>query len=548
MKNVMLSLSMLCLFATTVQSQRLDEMRFSHTYLQLPSAPLQGDFQTYDILINKGTLKLAKMGMIESSLIENNFNLSNYTYSPGGGDFLIVVNLDGDHYVAKELKKSTKTQGRGDNAKKVTVYSYEVKFRIPITYQILDGKREVMVDEIFSGYDRHFTRSFGEARSTSGLEKNWENSGQATFDAWVKEAFAEQMRALGNQLASRYDTRPVNRPILLYGIKKADKIGYEKMAAAVPALQAVIESATAEQALTLDDFGENISLWEAALQNAAASDKKESVAFQAAAYNLAVAHTISGNPDQGMAFMQRLAEPGRRDWMARALEPIILDAQERLAANENVPNTFHATYDAAADEAYRASQATPPATPVAEETYPDDFVVLQEGVDTLYGVLAFDYKKLRGSEEAMTLQGIELEDATQPNQAKRYLKPEEFLFIRSKGIILIPVEASFGPWSLVTLQEPIHFTDGLVLSRWDEGNREYVYCLTHLETNRKGEKVKRVYNLDEGLAFLNLNRGLAKKFAGCATIVNKATAESYERNETSYRQIVNDYATCNDNP
>ena len=57
--------------------------------------------------------------------------------------------------------------------------------------------------------------------------------------------------------------------------------------------------------------------------------------------------------------------------------------------------------------------------------------------------------------------------------------------------------------------------------------------------------MKKVYGLDDGMAYLNLNKFVANKFEECPTIVQKATNKEYESNGTSYRQLVDDYAACN---
>lgn len=548
MKNQLFLLFFILLSCYALDAQRLDDHKFTHQYTRLPLEPLQGDFNTYSVQINPGSINLAKMGMIESSMITNFFNLESYTYQEKQGDFLIAVKLDGDHYVSKEAKKKSKTEGRGDDAKVVTTYSYEVKFRIPILYQILDGKREVMIDKIYSGYDRHFTRSFGEASTVGRLDKNWENSGQATLDSWIKEEFANQMKLLQYHLASQIDTRPATETLTFYGIKKADKIGYEKLAAGVPALKSTIEGATPESPIDAASFGENIMLWEAALQNADATDKKESVAFQAAAYNLAQVYMFREDFTQARETAMRIEEAGRREYILKALLPVIEDREKRFMANQEVPKVYHASYDAESAATYEAQQAAQlaavPASPIVEEISMEGFVVLKGGQDTLRGLIIDDYKEIKGSDGAKNFKGIYVEDQADLEKAKRYLEVGEFLYIRRNNQTLFPVRISFGPISIMTLQEPVYGTEGLVLNRLDEGDSDYSYWLVHAAENRKGELVKKVYGLDDGMAYLNLNKFISNKFEECSTIVQKAAGKEYESTGTSYRQLVDDYAEC----
>ncbi len=545
MKQLTLIALSLLFTCTTILAQRLDDQRFTHQYLQLPKEPLAGEFQTYAVQLNQGSVNLAKMGMLESSIISTYLNLENYDYNADAGDFLIEVNLDGDFFVSKEAKKKQKTEGKGDDAKVVTYYQYLVKFRIPITYRILDGKREVVVDKIFSGYDRHYEKTFGEASSTARLEQAWTNSGQASLDSWVKAEFSNQMSALQRHLQSSYDTRPATETTIFYSIKKADKIGYEEMAAAVPSLKSVVEGASATSPLSMEDFGENIGLWEAALANADANDKKESVAFQAAAYNLATASLITGDYVRAREMANRLTDAGRREWLQRAIMPVIDDRDQRFTANQNVEMTFNSSFDQASHTAYMAQQnaVAPTTAPTGEDQV--GFVVLQNGQDTLHGILTYDYKEIRGTDGGKTLKGIHLEDRANPDKARRYLEVEEFLYINRGGVTYFPVRISVGPVGIMTLQEPLYGTSGLVLNRLDEGDGDFSYWLVHGAKNRKGETVRKVYALDGGL-FQGLNKSLANKFEGyCPTIVTKANQEVYESNGTSYREIIDDYAACN---
>jgi len=545
MKKLTLFLAFFCLSLTVNFAQRLDDITFTHNYLRLPLTPLQGTFKTYSVLLDPGTINLAKMGMIESAMMKNYFALEQYEYVKTGGDFLILVTLDGDHFVSKELKKEIKTEGKGETAKKVTHYSYEVKFRTPITYAIYDGKREVMVEKIYSGYDRIIARSFGDELYTTNLDKAWNNSGEAQLETWVKEDFSMLMAKLSNHLMGSFDTRPGSRKVTFYSMKNADKIGYEAMAEAVPALKPVIEGASVEKPLSLADFGDNMATWESALASADPSDKKESVAFQAAAFNLAMAHALVGNFDEAVAFSARVEETGRKEYITKTVNEIIEDSQKRMVANQDIPQIFVGTYDQAADEAFMAARI-PQVVAATQVIQLPDFVVLAEKQDTLFGVVSYEYKIVRGTDgETKTLRGLWLEDATDPSQAKRHFETDEFILVRKDNIQYMKVFLGVGPLGILTLQEPLHSTKDLILSRFEESPSKYSHFLTHLTTKDNGKETVKVYGLDDGMAFLNLNKGLSGKFEDCPTIFQKAQNEEYSSNETSYRQVVDDYSTCN---
>ena len=530
-------------------AQRLDDQRLKFEYLRLPSAPLEGDFKTYSVLLDKGDVSLAKMGMVESSMIENYFELSTYEGVATDGDFLIFVTFSGDHLVSKEVKSASTTVGKGDDAKKVTTYHYEVKFRTPITYQILDGKRVVMREKIFSGYDRVITQKFGEASSASALSRDWSNSGQAQLEAWVKEDFAGLMSNLKYHLQATIDTRPSSRDITFYSIKKAEKIGAEGIASSTEGLSDVLSAASSTNTLSLDAFGDRIATWEAALTAFDPSDKDESVAFKAASINLSMANLVSGQYDQARNYLTKLetADSRSSSIVADARRPLE-DLAARVAANADVPKSYHATFDAVAHQNFIATHIATTGGVMNTNSAPaltNGFLVLNN-LDTLYGVITYDMQKprLAKDSEMLSLQGITVENASDPSVGKRYVKIDEFLYVQKNGVIEMPVVIGVGPLGIVSMQEYVKATEGLILTRWNDDG-DYIYFLSHVTTKNSGKDGLRVYQLTERLALNSLNESLAKKFEGyCSTIVEKATAETYEDNETSFRQIIDDYAAC----
>jgi tetratricopeptide (TPR) repeat protein len=524
-----LFIALCCLTVSTLWGQRLDGNDFSYTSLRLPLEPLEGQFTTYSVRIDPGSLNLAQIGMLESQMTQAYFDFAAYEQKPSEGDFELVVQLDGDNLVSREIVSKEVTRGRGDNARKVTVYSYVVKFRTPITYQLLDGKRQIMRESIYSGYDSLIEKNFGEENTRSALQSAWEANGNVTLEGWLKETYAARLRSLGAYLQSQLDTRSVTQPMTFYGIKRADKINYEDMAELIPQLKTTIEAATVEAPLTIEAFADFLPIWENALANADPDDRRESIAFQAAAVNLGKVYALTGDFDQARSYLNRFGEADRRNYLAQPLAELITDLENRQAANVNIPQTFVGTFDPRS-----ATVAISPAPEPATE----QFLVLTGSLDTLRGVITYDYK-VRDSYQ--TLEHVQLEDATNPSEAVRLFQPEEVLYIRKDEKDYIPVRISIGPLSITNIQELIYANTGMALSRF-ESDGDFDYCVTYVEENRRGEKIRETLALTNPLA--NLNRVLVRRFADCPTISQKAAAESYEETETSFRQIVDDYAGC----
>ncbi|MCB0637115.1 MAG: hypothetical protein KDC54_10885, partial [Lewinella sp.] len=454
-----------------------------------------------------------------------------YQQKPLEGDFELVVQLAGDNLVSREVVSKEVTRGRGDDARKVTVYSYLVKYRTPVTYQLLDGKRQIMREAIFVGFDQLEEKTFGEEASRSALESAWEANGNVTYTGWLKESYANRLGALGQFLQRQIDTRTVTEPIVFYGIKRADKIGYEDMEELIPRLKTIIEAATVEAPLSLEAFADFLPVWENALTNADPEDRRESIAYQAAAVNLGKAYALCGQFEQARTYLARFSEADRRNYLASPLEDMINDLEQRRAANQQVPQTFVGTFDPASVALTRSSSSPAPA---AEE----QFLVLTGSLDTIRGVISYDYKV---RESYQTLEHIQLEDATNTASPVRLFTPEEVLFVRKGNQEFIPVRVSIGPLSMTNMQELIYGNTGMVLSRF-ESEGTYDYCVTYVEEDRRGDPVRETIALTNPLA--NLNRVLARKFEHCPVVSQKAGAEAYQETETSYRELVDDYASC----
>jgi len=544
MKNQLLLVLLVCCTAGLMQAQRLDDLVLNHTHLQLPTHPLQGNFKTYSVVIKPNGVNFAKMGMAESTLKETYFPLQRYQYVPDGGDFVILVTLDGNFLVSKTLKKSEVTEGQGPSAKKVTYHSYEVKTRLPVTYAIYDGERKLMLEQIYSPYDRILTNSFGKETTVAALDKAWENSGQATLDGWVKADFVQVMQGLYEHLKSRFDTYPVTRKVALYTLKNAEKIGYQEVADAVTAAKPVVEGATANKRLTLADFGDNVGRWEKILAEVDPKDKKLDVVFQMAAYNLGMANALSGQYETAVKLADRISEAGRKDLMVKAIKDIVADRQAREKANENVPTTFSGTVNPTAHQQFMAEFKSVAQEAVAERAASvPDFVILYPTKDTLLGVVTYEYKKVG---DTRTFQGAWVENAD-PNTGlvkKRWVKMEEILMLRKNQTLYIPVTMSIAIISITTLQEPLYEKGSLTLTRINDGEQAGYFYLLHITKNKKGESKLEVYALNDGLAFLNLNKGIANKFETCPVVAQKAGKGYYQRNETSLRELMDDYSTC----
>lgn len=543
-KSLLVFLLLSLMITVSVSAQKLDDQKHTWNHLRLAKSPLQADFKSYSIRIDDSEKSFSSLGIMKTKIPQDFFQFEAYEYKPSEGDFEIFIKLGRDVLIKRELVKKAEKQGKGEDAKTITYYSYEVHYRIPLTYQILDGKRVIMEEGNFI-YNRTQKKTFGKERSSAALTSKWYESGNASLNTWVKAKIGSQLRDLSAHILNMHDTRMVGRKIDFYSIKKAEKIGFEDMAAKTEAqLADVIKLASAEHKLTLADFGDLIDTWKTTLQAADASDKKESVAFQAAAWNLGMANALCGNYGDGLTFANKLSEADKRAYLKRNLTSFIDDFVAREKANQNVEHIYHPTFDKES-ALLNVVPASGPETVVfntgAEPIEREGYVVLAASKDTIRGFLKYNYR-LKNNTEAYTLTSVVVENAAN-SPSVRTIQPEEILEVREGDELLLPVEAGFGPLSMVVLLREIHTVEGLMLTKY-EHNGEDSYYLLHLVKNKKGEKKRKVYGLEDGLMFMNLNSSLAKKFEDCPAIVEKANNKGYKKLETSYLEILEDYNGC----
>ncbi len=541
MKTTCILLLWILSTAFLAQAQRLDDVNFNYTYLQLPSHPLQGDFRTYSVMFKPNGINFARLGMLESSLRETYFTFVQYQQVADGGDFVILVTFDGNTLVSKTLKKSEVTEGQGPNARKVTYHSYEVKTRLPIIYALYDGERRLMEEAIFSPYDRIVANTFGKETTVEALDKAWNNTGQTSLDNWLKADFTEQLKALSAHLKSRYDTYAVTRRIPFYTIRNAEKIGYQELADAVMTLRPTVEATTAHRKLQLEDFSAHLNPWQKALAEVDPKDKRLDIVFQMAAYNLAMAHALSGQYDAAIRFANRIAEAGRKDNMTKPIFDFVTDRQTRERANANVPVVFSGRFSAEAHRRFvlEHRQSTPQATTNIGITSAPDFIVLKYSNDTLYGAINPDFAYIGN---AQSLQGAWIESTQYGQVKKNYVKAEEILLWRKDGLLQLPLTLPVVV-DINTLQTPLYQRSGLNLVRVSEGASTGSLYLVRM-ARRRGENPLEVYALNEGVASQNLNNMLAQKFDYCPTIVQKARRGYYQRTEASLRELIDDYSIC----
>lgn len=94
-------------------------------------------------------------------------------------------------------------------------------------------------------------------------------------------------------------------------------------------------------------------------------------------------------------------------------------------------------------------------------------------------------------------------------------------------------------------QELFYGIEGLILNCLEDDEGEYFYWLVYVVENWKGDIVKKVYLLDDGL-LMNFNKLLVNKFEGyCFGIVIKVLEEVYDVNGIFYWEIIDDYVKCN---
>ncbi len=522
MKKPLLLLVLLlpCLFAWG-QKAKGDQIKY--TFLRKPMNPLEGEFTTYSFTIkDDNRISLKRLGFLDSKVAEQHFDFDQYERKMDRGDFELVLDVEGDNIISRDVKSTTKTEGKGDDAKKVTYYYYEVKYCVPASYQLLDGAREVMRDGLLGSCNTPLTYKGKEFRSKTSVYKHWDDNEHSIKTNLVTDRVRDMLVDLGRKLHSEIDAHPYSINPTFYSIKKADKYNAEQYDEAFEITKKIL--AKTHNGISQEELQKGLepamNIWKEGLTKYDVKNKKEVGMYFASAYNLAQACTMLEAFDAAQDYLDKAVEADKKGGEVRALQTWLEQMIARDEANKSIPNKFVGTYQGGGEED-------------SKRDVPLDYVITSRK-DTVYGEINITYGNLG-------IDRIKVTNYAQEVNPTRSFKSDEVKLIRNYGYYyhLIPMSRTenMGIPS-IELAQLLHFNEkvGLYRVKAEEETIEE-FCFLKYEDKAKAVSTN-------ALKFIKINKGIASYFDDCPNIVKKAEEKSYKRSENGLMEVIDDYETC----
>ncbi|MEN0005972.1 MAG: hypothetical protein AAF798_17610 [Bacteroidota bacterium] len=507
----------------TCIGQKLDGESVTLSYIQEAESPLQGDFKTYSVKVIQNGLDIRKFGFTASSLAERFLKLQDYQYKPTKGDFEIVVELSNDNFVSSESKKRVKTKGKGDAARKITTYYREVEYRMPLSYKLLDGKRELMREEIVVPFDKTMKKEYGNEPSISALTKKWNKERRKLQQEWLKEEFLKSMSALGNHLANKIDTRTLNKSFKFYSIRKASKYDKQLWDDAITAIEDAAKAKKTPQELKAD-LAEAMEDWKLGLESYDPSQKSEDDLYFVCSFNLSQVALLNRDFEACASYQELAVKADKKSNTLSFWKKFRQDLERRATVNTNVENLYVGTYSLL-EETSNQSTAAP-----VEYT---DFLVLHSQ-DTIYGIIDM----IRGG-AAHDIKDFKVENQSNAQQPIRSYASDQVQQVFKHGKIhdVLPTYLPDSAFPGIEMLVRVYRTEKAGLYTFNNGEKtRYFFMKFNADTYARSPS---------GLKFLSLNKGIRNYFKNCPTLEKKTRDKVYDRNKTSYIQVIDDYTSCN---
>jgi hypothetical protein len=470
-----------------------------------------------------------------SQLAQAYLPLQAYELRPSGGDFEIRLLVSPQVDPLQEIKSKQVDVGTKEKPKKELRYYFRVRYEIPISYQLLDGHRQLMREGTLVKSGSPETYNFGSERTEKALISAWNRSGIKNFEKRRQDHITSAVRRLGDRLSDQIDAGRFPYGAPLYLIRKGEKYGAEDLdealATARRAIAAYNESGDGDALAA--ELAPALAIWRAGRERYDPNNRKEDDLFFAYAFNLAMGTYLAGDLDAAEELLAEADAAGKRSGQTRALGDRIADERERMAKNADISENYVGTYD-------------------------PDF-------DPLFGRVGGDNDFLR-EDYLITISGERLEGPIRRgppgilnNIPSFVVATERFGEIQDRVVQAEQVESVFAAGRLFSFRKlqsgSSLFTERVlvqIIENIDEGRVQLARQteepsgkpLSQPEYFLLGTALEKPVKLT-GLRFLNVNNAADRTFGvDCETIRSKAERKAYGANEESYRRLARDLADC----
>ena len=310
LKSILFPL-LLLLISVEVNAQRIGNKNAFVSYNRLPDKPLPASFTTYSASVRTKYDVLSLSGLTPNSLIKKHFTLRAFKMLPQSGHF--HINATVDRFKVESLQSKTHETTKKDkegNKKKVTQYSREIVYRMPITMTIEDKDGNVLEQILYNnpsgGLNHTFLKNNGSYfDSLEEMNKAWKK-GAATYKEIRKEAIEKAFSEFSTLIKDKYDTQEAQALVQLKvpkGKKVKDASQFEAQASKAARILKRIR-ANAPLGSAKNNLQPMLNFWNQQKDNFSASHKKEGKIHHACLYNLAIVNYYLDNFEEARRYAE----------------------------------------------------------------------------------------------------------------------------------------------------------------------------------------------------------------------------------------------------
>ena len=328
MANLKFILFTLLLFIISIEvnAQRIGNKNAYVAYNRLPDKPLPASYTTYSASVRTKYDVLSLSGFSSNNLIKKYFVLRAFKMLPEGGHF--HINATVDRFKVESLQPKTHEKTKKDkegNKKKVTQYTREIVYRMPITMTIEDKDGNVLEQILYNnpnGGLRHtFLKNNGSKfDSLEEMNKAWKK-GAATFRAIRKEAIEKAFSEFSTLIKDKYDTQEAQALVQLK-VPKGKKVqGASQFESQASKAARILKRIRANVPLgsAKNNLQPMLNFWNHQKDNYSASHKKEGKIHHACLYNLAIVNYHLDNFEEAERYAEAAVATKQKKIITRDL-------------------------------------------------------------------------------------------------------------------------------------------------------------------------------------------------------------------------------------
>lgn len=310
-------LILLCFVLVTFSSlnaQRVGELRFAVPYQALPAQGVPEAYTTYSSRVIDLYRTISRAGMTKLGL-KNTLRLRNFRELAADGHLLVTYKVDRFRtFDVKTRSKVNETKKKDGTVVKTTVYWIQGTYRFPIIMEVLDPDGGLIFESVLSARDAQIRFPVGSRTYTNSalLRKDWNERRERTYRDLQKKVLTKNFKELNTQLRRQIDIRE-EKAYHYFEYpkgKKADNadLWLEHATDAREILDAIDSNQPLLKAEMTAALTPHLTFWKDQMAAYAPDSKKTQRYHHAAAFNLATANLVLENPGVAMDFSKRLMD------------------------------------------------------------------------------------------------------------------------------------------------------------------------------------------------------------------------------------------------